>query len=190
MLKRQSLNVQAYQVLMWHPSARYCTTADTQPGNGSGDFCVNLSEADVEESNGVIPLHGRERRNTQLLRETAEKIQKPESAISWIERSATLQVIADTIPVTKQAYRSLGFVAGEIDRLLRKASASAGISGFMTVMATAPNIKLHLYLRHRPATLANLPNYQGLTDPEPVRFDCQPGGLHQATVTNQQESRA
>jgi HK97 family phage major capsid protein len=48
----------------------------------------------------------------------AEAATKPESAIDWIERLLPIQKIADSIPVTKEAYRDLPFVASEIDRLL------------------------------------------------------------------------
>lgn len=48
----------------------------------------------------------------------AEAAQKPESAITWIERLLSIKKIADSIPVTKEAYRDLAFVKSEIDRLL------------------------------------------------------------------------
>lgn len=124
---------------------------------------VNLSEADVKQSNGVIRYMD-VASETRGAAETAEKGTKPESAIAWIERSATLQVIADTIPVTKQAYRSLGFVAGEIDRLLRRSHALRKDKQLYDGDGNAPNIK-GIYTYATAATLANLPNYQGLTDP-------------------------
>jgi hypothetical protein len=43
---------------------------------------------------------------------------KPESAITWVERLLSIKKIADSIPVTKEAYRDLAFVKSEIDRLL------------------------------------------------------------------------
>lgn len=43
---------------------------------------------------------------------------KPQSAISWIERSQALEVIADTIPVSKQAWRDFDYISSELDRLL------------------------------------------------------------------------
>ena len=124
---------------------------------------VNLSEADVKESNGVIRYMdvNSETRNAA---ETAEKGTKPESAISGIERTAALQVIADTIPVTKQAYRSLGFVAGEIDRLLRRSHALRKDQQLYSGDGNAPNIK-GIYTYSTAATLANLPNAGGLVDP-------------------------
>lgn len=124
---------------------------------------VNLSEADVKESNGVIRYLdvASETRNAA---ETAEKGTKPESAISWIERTAALQVIANTIPVTKQAYRSLGFVAGEIDRLLRRSHALRKDLQLYSGDGVSPNIK-GIATYTTAATLSSLPNYQGLTDP-------------------------
>lgn len=48
----------------------------------------------------------------------AEAAQKPESAITWVERSLTLEKVADTIPVTKEALNDVNFIRTEIDRLL------------------------------------------------------------------------
>lgn len=48
----------------------------------------------------------------------AEAGTKPESVMSWIERSAVVEKIADSIPVTKEALNDIGFIQGEIDRLL------------------------------------------------------------------------
>src|SRR5690606_4332129 len=43
---------------------------------------------------------------------------KPESAIDWIQRSKPLEVIADTIPVSKQAWRDFDFIKDELNTLL------------------------------------------------------------------------
>lgn len=86
---------------------------------------VRLSDADYRDSNGVIYYLDQNAitRNAAAVAELAGTTvgsgNKPESAISWIERTLKLETIADTIPVTKQAYRNLGFVAGELDQLLR-----------------------------------------------------------------------
>lgn len=48
----------------------------------------------------------------------AETAQKPESVINWIERTLPLEVIADSIPVTKQAWADFSFVQSEVRRLL------------------------------------------------------------------------
>ena len=123
---------------------------------------VNLSEADVKESNGVIRYMdvASETRNAA---ETAEKGAKPESAIAWQEYSDTLKVIADTIPVTKQAYRSLGFVAGEIDRLLRRNHALRKDKQLWDGDGINPNIK-GIYTYAPAVNTANLPNVGGFTD--------------------------
>lgn len=55
---------------------------------------------------------------TRAAAPTAEAAQKPESVIDWIERTLTLRKIADSIPVTKEAWTDFGFVQSEIDRLL------------------------------------------------------------------------
>jgi len=49
---------------------------------------------------------------------TSESAVKPESALTWQEYSLNLEKIADSIPVTKEAFADLNFVKGEIDRLL------------------------------------------------------------------------
>jgi HK97 family phage major capsid protein len=43
---------------------------------------------------------------------------KAESVINWIERTLPLEVIADSIPVTKQAWADFDFVQSEVQRLL------------------------------------------------------------------------
>lgn len=48
----------------------------------------------------------------------AEGATKPESAISWIERTCRIEKVADSIPVTKEALADIFFVQGEIRRLL------------------------------------------------------------------------
>lgn len=48
----------------------------------------------------------------------AESASKPESAIAWTEYSMLLEKVADTIPVTKEAFNDVNFIASEIDRLL------------------------------------------------------------------------
>ncbi len=48
----------------------------------------------------------------------AEGAVKPESAIDWIERSLPIEKIADSIPVTKEAFADIEFIESEIDRLL------------------------------------------------------------------------
>jgi hypothetical protein len=123
---------------------------------------VSLNEAEVAESNGVVRYMDVEN-ETNNAAETAESAAKPEAAIDWKERSADFRVIANTIPVTRQAYRRLGFVASEIDRLLRKNHALRKDLQLWSGDGIAPNIK-GIYTYTTAATLANLPNYQGLVD--------------------------
>ena len=123
---------------------------------------VNLSEQEIKESNGVIRYMD-QAAVTRNAAPVAEKAQKPESAISWIEKQDALQVIADTIPVTKQAYRHLGFVAGEIDKLLRKNHVLAKEDQLWSGTGVAPQIN-GIYTRTSAVVLANLPNYQQLVD--------------------------
>jgi HK97 family phage major capsid protein len=48
----------------------------------------------------------------------AESYQKPESAITWVEKSIEIEKIADTIPVTMEALADVDFISGEIRNLL------------------------------------------------------------------------
>lgn len=48
----------------------------------------------------------------------AEGATKPESAITWIERTARIEKIADSIPVTKEAWNDIAFIRSEIENLL------------------------------------------------------------------------
>ena len=48
----------------------------------------------------------------------AEGAQKPESAITWIQRTFQVEKLADSIPVTKEAWADIDFIQSEISRLL------------------------------------------------------------------------
>ena len=48
----------------------------------------------------------------------AEGTAKPESAITWSERLLPIEKVADSIPVTKEAWSDIPFIQGEIRRLL------------------------------------------------------------------------
>ncbi len=50
---------------------------------------------------------------------TSESAVKPESALAWTEYTLLLEKIADSIPVTKEAFADVNFIKGEIDRLLK-----------------------------------------------------------------------
>jgi hypothetical protein len=122
---------------------------------------VNLSEQELKESNGVIRYMD-QAAVTRNAAPVAEKGTKPESAITWIEKQDALQVIADTIPVTKQAYRHLGFVAGEIDKLLRKNHVLAKEDQLWSGTGVAPQIN-GIYTRTTDVVLdATLPMYQSI----------------------------
>ena len=79
----------------------------------------NYSPAQMAESNGVVRWMD-QNAITRSAAAVAENGTKPESAITWNERTESFQVLADTIPVSKQAYRHLGFVAQQINDLLNK----------------------------------------------------------------------
>lgn len=131
---------------------------------------VNLSEADLKASNGVITYMD-VTAETNNAAETAESTgsvvgtgNKPESAITWQEYSANLRVIADTIPVTRNAYRHLGFIASEIDRLLRKNQAQRKDLQIYKGDGIAPNLK-GIYTYTTAVVLASLPQYQAVQVP-------------------------
>jgi len=89
---------------------------------------------------------------------------KPESAITWQEYTQALRVIADTIPVTRNSYKHLGFIAGEIDRLLRKNQAQRKDTQIYKGDGIAPNIK-GIYTFTTAVTLASLPQYGAVIQP-------------------------
>lgn len=131
---------------------------------------VNLSEADLKASNGVITYLD-VTAETNNAAETAETTSttvgsnnKPESAITWQEYNASLRVIADSIPVTRNAYRHLGFIQSEIDRLLRKNQAQRKDLQIYKGDGIAPNIK-GIYTYTTAVTLASLPRYQNVYVP-------------------------
>jgi len=68
-------------------------------------------------SNGVIRYVDQAAR-TNNAASVAEGAVKPESAISWIEKSLTIEKVADTIPVTMEAFNDVDFISSEIRRLL------------------------------------------------------------------------
>lgn len=69
------------------------------------------------DSNGVIRYidQATVTRNAAM---TAEAGTKPESAITWQEYALTLEKVADSIPVSKEAYADVNFIKGELQRLL------------------------------------------------------------------------
>jgi hypothetical protein len=130
---------------------------------------VTLSAQDIKDSNGVIRYLDQNAitRSAAAVSEITDRTvgasNKPESAISWIERTRTLETLADSIPVTKQSYRNLGFVAGEIDFLLRKNLALVEDSQLYSGDGNTPNLK-GVYTTATAATLTELPGYQTIGD--------------------------
>jgi hypothetical protein len=68
-------------------------------------------------SNGVIRYYD-QNAITRNAASVAEAATKPESAITWVERTLTLEKVADSIPVSKEAWKDVYFIQSEIDRLL------------------------------------------------------------------------
>jgi HK97 family phage major capsid protein len=93
-----------------------------------------------ENTNGVV-RYVDQAAATRNAATRAEGSAAPESAISWIEKTATLQKISDSIPVTKEALRDIGFVKGEIERLLNINLGLKEDSQLYAGDGVAPNIK-------------------------------------------------
>jgi HK97 family phage major capsid protein len=72
----------------------------------------------VGEGTGAVIRYIDQNAITRGADTVAETAQKPESVINWIERTLPLEVIADSIPVTKQAWADFDFLQGEVQRLL------------------------------------------------------------------------
>jgi hypothetical protein len=123
---------------------------------------VTLSEADLKESNGVI-YYMDQLAKTRNAAPVAEGTTKPEAAITFIDKIAKLEVIANHIPVTKQAYRHLGFMAGEVDTLLRENLALTRDTQLYRGNGTSPNLK-GVVTSASALVLANLPSYQKLIE--------------------------
>ena len=68
-------------------------------------------------SNGVIRYVDQAAR-TNSADWKAEAAAKPESAITWVEKTLSIQKIADTIPVTMEALADVDFIESEIRNLL------------------------------------------------------------------------
>lgn len=68
-------------------------------------------------SNGVIRYYD-QLAITRGAGTVLESARKPESAITWEEQTLALKKIADSIPVSKEAFADVGFIKSELERLL------------------------------------------------------------------------
>jgi HK97 family phage major capsid protein len=68
-------------------------------------------------SNGILRYYDQLTR-TNNAAWVAEGAAKPESAMTWIERLLPIEKVADSIPVTKEAWNDVFFIQSEIRRLL------------------------------------------------------------------------
>jgi Phage capsid family len=123
---------------------------------------LNLSPQDVAELNGTVYFMDQAAK-TRNAAPVAESGTKPETAISWIQRSIPLQVIANHIPVTKQAYRHLSFVKGEIDLLLNENLSITRDTQLYRGDGVSPNL-IGLITSAPALVNANLPNAGLLVD--------------------------
>lgn len=118
---------------------------------------VNITGTD---HNGVIRYIDQATvgRNAQWVAETAAK---PEGSIIWQEYTMPLETIAEWIPVTKQAFNDLGFIEGELRRLLEVDLSVKIDTDLVTGSGVTPIIKgLYTYAT---AWVPAAP-YQGVTD--------------------------
>lgn len=69
------------------------------------------------DSNGVI-RYVDQSTVTRNADSKAESAAAPESVLAWTERTLTIEKVLDSIPVSKEAFNDVGFIAGEINRLL------------------------------------------------------------------------
>lgn len=91
-------------------------------------------------SNGVIRYYD-QNSITRNAAGVAESAVKPESAITWIERTCLIEKIADSIPVTKEAWKDVYFIQSEINRLLNVNLALKVDSDLWDGDGNTPNIK-------------------------------------------------
>jgi len=91
-------------------------------------------------SNGVIRYYD-QNSITRNAAGTAESAVKPESAISWVERTCLIEKIADSIPVTKEAWKDVYFIQSEINRLLNVNLALKVDADLWDGNGNTPNIK-------------------------------------------------
>ena len=91
-------------------------------------------------SNGVIRYYD-QNTVTRNAASVAESATKPESAINWVERTCLIEKIADSIPVTKEAWKDVYFIQSEINRLLNVNLALIEDSLLWDGDGNTPNIK-------------------------------------------------
>lgn len=91
-------------------------------------------------SNGVIRYYDQDA-ITRGADVKAEGAAYAESAITWIERTLSVQKITDSIPVTKEAFNDIEFIKGELDRLLNINMLLKEDSQLYSGSGVAPNLK-------------------------------------------------
>ena len=71
----------------------------------------------------------------------AEGGQKPESAITWVEKTLDLQKVADSIPVSQEAFTDIDFIRSEVERLLNVNLSIVEDTALWSGSGVAPNVK-------------------------------------------------
>lgn len=108
-------------------------------------------------SNGVIRYVDRAAA-TRNAAGKAEAAAFPESVATWVERTASLEKIADSIPVSKEALRDISFIKSEIETLLNVNLVLKEDQALYSGTGIAPEIKgINEYAVTAQATLAAAP---------------------------------
>lgn len=155
------------------PSSALNKTQVTRASVGSSTMAMRLPEigqlpylglamsglfrhAPVDESSNGIIRYFDQNAITRNAAAVAEAATKPESAITWIERNITIEKIADSIPVTREAWRDVGFIKSEIQRLLDINLAIKEDSYLWSGTGVTPQIKgIYVYASAFDATSAD-----------------------------------
>jgi hypothetical protein len=88
----------------------------------------------------------------------AENTAYAESAIDWIERTATAVKITDSIPVTEESFNDISWINGEIDRLMNINMSLKEDQQLYAGTGVAPDLKgINVYAASLQATLEAAP---------------------------------
>jgi hypothetical protein len=121
--KNSSFKLEVNKLLVTRASVGNTTMAMRLPDVGQLAYPASVLSAAFRHapvspsSNGVIRYYDQSA-VTRGAASVAEGAQKPESAITWIERTLLIEKIADSIPVTKEGFNDVYFIQSEIERLL------------------------------------------------------------------------
>jgi hypothetical protein len=121
-----------------------------------------MSAAEIAASNGVVQYIDQQAK-TRNAAPVAEGAVKPETAVTFIQRQTPFQVIANHIPVTKQSFRHLGFMAAEVETLLRENLALERDTQLYRGSGVSPQLR-GVLTASTNLNVANLPNNGQMQD--------------------------